>query len=281
MCPVALEKAVRDRLKKGQKPKAIIYVHLYGMPAKVKELQIIADKYDIPLVEDAAEALGSMYMDEHCGNLGLLSILSFNGNKIITTSGGGALLSNNAEYVSRARFLATQARDPAPHYQHSVLGYNYRMSNICASIGRGQMTTLPEKVRKRRENFQWYKEIFKEFPGVEFQSEPTESISNRWLTSILIDEKLASVCNENLRHAFEENNIEARPVWKPMHLQPVFNGAPFYGNGNSESIFRKGLCLPSGSSLTENDKSRIEEVVHKVFDHSVIQPRYSRSVAYA
>ncbi|MFP4024815.1 MAG: DegT/DnrJ/EryC1/StrS family aminotransferase [Thiohalospira sp.] len=267
MDPVLLEKAINDRMKIGNKPKAIIVVHLYGMPAKMDEILKIASHYEIPVIEDAAEALGSKYDGHYCGTFGEMSVLSFNGNKIITTSGGGALLSKNEKYIKKARFLATQARDDAPHYQHSQIGYNYRMSNIIAGIGRGQLEVLDERVNQRRENFYFYKELFSTFKGVTFLEEPDKRyFSNYWLTSIRINPKEAGgITREDLRIALEKENIESRPLWKPMHLQPVFEKYPAYQNGTSETLFNEGLCLPSGSNLTIEDKDRIAAVIEKVF----------------
>ncbi|SEW52469.1 DegT/DnrJ/EryC1/StrS family aminotransferase [Chitinophaga arvensicola] len=262
MDPELLENAIRQRLEKGKKPKAIIPVHLYGMPANMKEINAIASRYEIPVVEDAAEALGSFYQGTACGSLGQMGILSFNGNKIITTSGGGALLSSSKDMVDNARFLATQARDPAPHYEHSHIGYNYRMSNICAGIGRGQMTVIDERVKQRRSNFDYYVKELGQLPGITFLSEPEGCISNRWLTTILVDQKKSKgVSRETLRLALEKENIESRPLWKPMHKQPVFSGAPTYSNGVSEALFEDGLCLPSGSNLTQE---QLREVVNQI-----------------
>ncbi len=266
MCPVALEEAIKDRIAKGKKPKAIVCVYLYGMPAKIEELMAIANKYEIPFIEDAAEALGSKYKNKALGTFGKFGILSFNGNKIITTSGGGALISDDKEAIEKSRFLATQARDNAPHYQHSHIGYNYRMSNIVAGIGRGQMEVLDERVAQRRANFQFYKELFKNTEGVTLLEEPNgDYFSNYWLTSILINpEKTNGITREDLRLAMEEDNIECRPLWKPMHLQPVFSDCPFYGDGTSEKLFEQGLCLPSGSNLTNQDRDRIANEIIKI-----------------
>lgn len=263
MSPEHLERAIKDRIAKGKKPKVIIPVHLYGMPSKMQEIIFLSDKYGIPVLEDAAEALGSVYKGKQCGTLGKISALSFNGNKIITTSGGGALVSANEEYVKKARFLATQARDPAPHYQHSQVGYNYRMSNIVAGIGRGQMLVLQTRVEQRRANNKFYREKLSDLNCISFQTEPTNDFySNYWLTSILIDPELSGgKTREDVRIALEQANIESRPLWKPMHLQPVFQDYPFYGDGTSEKLFEQGLCLPSGSGLTENDLYRVVEVI--------------------
>jgi dTDP-4-amino-4,6-dideoxygalactose transaminase len=266
MDPSVLEEAIQDRIAKGKKPKAIIPVHLYGMPAKMNAILSIAKKYEIPIVEDAAEALGSSINGKKCGTFGEMAILSFNGNKIITTSGGGALVSKNDDYIKKATFLATQARDPAPHYQHSQVGYNYRMSNICAGIGRGQMEVLPDRIEQRRKNFALYKEKLSGLPGLGFVKEPEGFLSNRWLTTILIDPKDSGrVAREDVRLALEKENIESRPLWKPMHLQPVFKGYPYYGGDVSERLFENGLCLPSGSNLTEGELERVVKCIDKVF----------------
>jgi dTDP-4-amino-4,6-dideoxygalactose transaminase len=271
ICPATLERAIMDRIAKGKKPAAIIAVHLYGMPARMKEIIDIANKYEIALIEDAAEALGSHIDGKMCGTFGKLNILSFNGNKIITTSGGGALVSEDGEMIAKARFLATQARDNAPHYQHSHIGYNYRMSNVVAAIGRGQMQVLDARVAARRENFGRYKKIFGEINQMGYQvmllPEPEGFFSNRWLTTVTIDpEKNKGIKREDVRLALEADNIESRPLWKPMHLQPVFADAPFYGDGTSERLFEHGLCLPSGSNLTTEDWTRIENILRMVFN---------------
>lgn len=266
MCPVALEEAIEDRVSKGKKPKAIIVVHLYGMPAKMDEITAIAGKYEIPVIEDAAEALGSTYKGKSCGTFGRFGILSFNGNKIITTSGGGALVCHNQEDKEKAVFLSTQARDNAPHYQHSHIGYNYRMSNIVAGIGRGQMEVLNDRVEARRKMHDFYFEIFKEIDGVEIFSEPaSDYFSNHWLSAIVVNSDITGKTREDLRLAFLEDNIESRPLWKPMHLQPVFADAPYYGKNIAEKLFDDGLCLPSGSNLSDDDRIRIENVINKFF----------------
>ncbi|MDY3376387.1 aminotransferase class I/II-fold pyridoxal phosphate-dependent enzyme [Riemerella anatipestifer] len=265
MCPTALEEAIKDRIAKGKKPKAIIVVHLYGMPAKMDELMAVASKYEIPIIEDAAEALGSSYKGQKCGTFGEMSILSFNGNKIITTSGGGALVCKTLEQKEKAVFLSTQARDNAPHYQHSEIGYNYRMSNICAGIGCGQMEVLDERISQRRANHQFYIDLFKNIEGVEVFTEPSEDyFSNHWLSAIVIDPQKAGFSREDLRLKFLEDNIESRPLWKPMHLQPVFADTPYYGGQVAQQLFENGLCLPSGSNLTDADRQRISEVVYKL-----------------
>ncbi|MBF5026938.1 DegT/DnrJ/EryC1/StrS family aminotransferase [Planobacterium oryzisoli] len=262
ICPKMLEQAIEDRISKGKVPKAIIVVHLYGMPAKMDEIITVADRYGIPVLEDAAESLGSSYKGQKCGTFGEMAILSFNGNKIITTSGGGALVCKTPEQKNRAVYLSTQARDHAPHYQHSEIGYNYRMSNICAGIGRGQMEVLDERVQARRANHFFYVELFKEFEGIEVLSEPNEDyFSNHWLSAIVIDQKKAGFGRDDLRLALEAENIESRPLWKPMHLQPVFADCPYYGGAVAEDLFNRGLCLPSGSNLSDADRERIKEVI--------------------
>lgn len=264
MSPEFLEQAIKERIAKGKKPKAIIPVHLYGMPANMDAIMKIADQYEIPVIEDAAEALGSHINGRMCGSFGKMAILSFNGNKIITTSGGGALVSTDQQLASKARFLATQARDNAPHYQHSEIGFNYRMSNVCAGIGRGQMEVLSERVEQRRAVYDQYLQKMSGMPGVTFVAEPEGYYSNRWLTTILIDPaQSGGVTREDLRLALEKENIESRPLWKPMHMQPVFEGAPFYGDGTSEKLFQQGLCLPSGSNLLKDDLERIGSTIEK------------------
>jgi dTDP-4-amino-4,6-dideoxygalactose transaminase len=267
ICPEALESAIKHRIAKGKKPKAIIAVHLYGMPYKVTEIRAIADKYEIPILEDSAEALGSSYKGQKCGTFGDISVLSFNGNKIITTSGGGAIVSKEKKHIEKAVFLATQARDNAPHYQHSEIGYNYRMSNICAGIGRGQMEVLDKHVLLRREMHSFYNKFFEKIKEVTLFSEFNEDYySNFWLSSILFNEtKNQNKNREELRLLFEKENIETRPLWKPMHLQPVFKNAPFYGGTVSENLFENGLCLPSGSNLSNQDRERINTCLHNYF----------------
>ncbi|RAU82430.1 DegT/DnrJ/EryC1/StrS family aminotransferase [Pontibacter arcticus] len=265
MSPELLEVAIQDRISNGKKPKAIIVVHLYGMPAEMDRIMEIAKRYEIPVVEDAAEALGSTYKGQALGTFGDMAILSFNGNKIITTSGGGALVSANEAWIKKARFLATQARDNAPHYQHSEIGYNYRMSNICAGIGRGQMEVLKDRVEKRRANFDFYKKAFAANTDISFADEPSEAYySNRWLSTVLVEET-NGVSRESIRLALEKENIECRPLWKPMHLQPVFANAPYYGDGTSEKLFEKGLCLPSGSNLTEDELHKVATHIQECF----------------
>lgn len=287
MDPDLLERAIVDRIEENnRKPKAIILVHLYGMPARIDRILKVASKYDIPVIEDAAEALGSSVKGRMCGAFGRLSVLSFNGNKIITTSGGGALLSDEQELMNKARFLSTQARDEAPHYQHSELGYNYRMSNIVAGIGRGQIKVIDDRVNERRSNHEYY---FKELngtwlnpedtysaqeigfktksspSGIYFLKEPEHYFSNRWLTTILVNpNQTGGITRDNIRLALEDQNIESRPLWKPMHLQPLYRDFPYYGTGISDKIFKYGLCLPSGSNLTDEDRLRTVTTIKKV-----------------
>ena len=262
MCPNYLEEAIQERISKGTKPKAIILVHLYGMPAKLDEIVAIAKKYEIVLIEDAAEALGSTYKGQKCGTFGNFAALSFNGNKIITTSGGGAIVCDNLETKNKAIFLATQARDDAPHYQHSEIGYNYRMSNILAGIGRGQMEVLDKHIELRREMNKFYIDLFKNVNGVTvFQEPDSDYFSNHWLSCIVIESEITGFNREDLRLELLSYNIESRPLWKPMHLQPIFSNYPFFGSNVSENLFEKGLCLPSGSNLTNNDKEFITKTV--------------------
>lgn len=266
MCPIALEEAILDSVSKGKKPKAIIPVHLYGMPYKVDEIRKIANHYEIPILEDSAEALGSHYKGTMCGTYGDISALSFNGNKIITTSGGGALVSKKETIKEKAIFLATQARDAAPHYQHSHVGYNYRLSNISAGIGRGQMEVLQKHINLRREMHDFYMNLFKNIKEVTVFQEPnSDYYSNHWLSCITINSSENGKTSEQLRLALENDNIESRPLWKPMHLQPIFEKYPYYGNTVSENLFNNGLCLPSGSNLNNDDKQRIIETVSRFF----------------
>ena len=270
MDPKLLVEAIKDRIKKGKRPKAIILVHLYGMPAMMDEIMAISKKYEIPIIEDAAEALGSTYNGQKCGSFGEIGILSFNGNKIITTSGGGALISNNEEYCQKAIFLATQARDDAPHYQHSEIGYNYRMSNISAGIGRGQMEVLQERIDKRRENYHYYRDqlVTRNAQHVTFQEEPSDQyFSNHWLTALTINSELTGgITKEDVRLALAERNIESRPLWKPMHLQPIFKDYPAYTNGVSEKLFETGLCLPSSSNITNEERKFVAESLLEILN---------------
>jgi dTDP-4-amino-4,6-dideoxygalactose transaminase len=267
ICPIALELAIQERIKKGKTPKAIIAVHLYGVPYQIEAIRAVADKYNIPILEDSAEALGSAYKGQKCGTFGDIGILSFNGNKIITTSGGGAIVTRTAAQKEKAIFYATQARDNAPHYQHSHIGYNYRMSNICAGIGRGQMEVLDKHVALRRQMHDFYVDLFATIEGVEVFSTPNEAyVANYWLSAITIDAtKTKGITRETLRLALENENIESRPLWKPMHLQPIFANYPYYGANIAKTLFETGLCLPSGSNLTKEDRNRIKTVIKQVF----------------
>jgi dTDP-4-amino-4,6-dideoxygalactose transaminase len=277
MCPYFLEEAIKNCLKgefktgdgqsfkgKAQLPKAIIPVHLYGMPAKMKEISIIAQQYGIPVIEDAAEALGSSIDSKHCGSFGDIGVFSFNGNKIITTSGGGALTSRNEENIQKTKFLATQAREDAAHYEHKEVGYNYRLSNVSAAIGIGQVEELPKRISARRNNHEFYKENLKSISEIIFLNEPEGFFSNRWLTTVLIEAGKNKLTREKVRLALDSENIESRPVWKPMHLQPVFQKFPFVGLEVSSKIFDNGLCLPSGSNLTQDDLDRVVKVFSDV-----------------
>jgi dTDP-4-amino-4,6-dideoxygalactose transaminase len=268
MDPELLENAIKDRISKGKRVKAIILVHLYGMPAQVNEIMQVAKQFDIPVIEDAAEALGSAYSGKPLGTFGTYGILSFNGNKIITTSGGGALICDNPEMADRTRFLATQARDPAPHYQHSQIGYNYRLSNILAGIGRGQMEVLDEHVNHHRYNHDYYVKAFSKIEEIQVLNEPDSNFfSNYWLTTIVFNGKKNNYkIREEIREYLEKHNIESRPLWKPMHLQPVFEQYPSYVTDVCEQLFNKGLCLPSGSSLTTADKERIVALITSMFN---------------
>ena len=265
MDPGLLVEAIKDRLEKiGRLPKAIIPVHLYGMPGRMDEIMEVANRYGIPVLEDSAEALGSEYKGRKCGTFGEFAALSFNGNKMITTSGGGALVCPCEERAKRALFYATQAREEAPHYQHEKIGYNYRMSNICAGIGRGQMFVLDEHVARRREIHDLYVKLLNGVKGVKVMCQPEggDFNSNYWLTCITVEPKEAGFTREDVRLALDGENIESRPLWKPMHLQPVFKDAPYYGNGTSERLFEIGLCLPSGPTLTDEDVERVAKVIY-------------------
>ena len=270
ICPERLREAILDRIAKGKKPRALILVHLYGMPAKLPEIMALAQEFDIPILEDAAEALGSEWKQQPLGGFGRVGVFSFNGNKILTTSGGGALVTYDRVLAEKARFLATQAKDEAPHYQHSELGYNYRLSNILAGIGRGQMGLLDARVKRRREIFDWYREHLTAVPGlaVALAPEPAGSRSNRWLTTILLDpadpdSPAPAITPETLRQHLETRNIESRPLWKPLHLQPLFATAPMYGGTVCEDLFARGLCLPSGTAMGEAELRRVAEAVHE------------------
>jgi dTDP-4-amino-4,6-dideoxygalactose transaminase len=261
ICPDVLEDAIKNLLKSGKKPKVLICVHLFGMPCQLSEIVDICDQYGIILIEDAAEAMGSTYQGKHLGTIAPLGIISFNGNKIITTSGGGALFSHNEENARKARFLASQARDPAPYFQHSHLGYNYRLSNVCAGIGRGQLEVINERVAKRRRNFECYLKRLQTVPGISFQQEMEGMFSNRWLSAFLFDPEITKFTVEQIRMRLATCRVEARRVWKPMHLQPLYKDAEYFGGNVAEEIFTKGICLPSGSALGEDD---IEDICEKL-----------------
>ncbi len=271
LCPIALEQAIVSEIAKGKKPKAIIAVHLYGVPYQIEAVRAVADAYQIPILEDSAEALGSAYKGQKCGTFGDIGVLSFNGNKIITTSGGGAIVTPTAALKQKAVFYATQSRDDAPHYQHSAIGYNYRMSNICAGIGRGQMEVLDDHVTKRRAMHDFYADFFQNYKGISVFTVPNEDyFANYWLSAIVVDPLLANgLTRETLRLALEAENIESRPLWKPMHLQPIFEKYPYYGGTVSESLFDNGLCMPSGSNLSDADRERIALVLT-----SILEPFY-------
>ena len=263
LCPKAVEEAIEFGIAQGNKPKAIITVSLYGMPYKVDEITEISKRYDIPVIEDSAEALGSRYKDQKCGTFGDYAIISFNGNKIITTSGGGALAVKSKAEKMKAVFLATQAKDDAPHYEHTHIGYNYRMSNVCAGIGRGQMEVLNQRIEERRANHFFYKEILENHPNIILHQEPSSDFySNHWL-SVACVAKNSSISRDQLSALFAENNIETRPIWKPMHLQPIFKEYKYFGNGIAQELFEQGICLPSGSNLTDGDRQRIASVFQK------------------
>ncbi len=272
MSPEFLELAILDRLRHGKKPKAIIVVHLYGMPAQLDRIMEISQKYEIPVIEDAAEALGSQFNGRNVGTFGDISIFSFNGNKIITTSGGGALVSSNPDYIRRTKFLSMQAIDPAPHYQHSNIGYNYRLSNISAGIGRGQLEVLQERIFQRRKNFRFYQKALSHIEHIWCAEEPARNyFSNHWLSVIVIEKN--GFNRESVRNMLVSNNIDCRPVWKPMHLQPVYAGAPYFGDDTSDRLFEHGLCLPSGSNLTEDQLFKIVALINQVafFAHGMEQ----------
>lgn len=266
MCPHQLEMAIEHGIRTGKKPKAIVPVALYGMPYKSNEIQAIAHRYEIPVIEDSAEALGSTYGGKACGTLGRLGVFSFNGNKIITMGSGGVVLAPTPEVAAQVRFLANQAKEDRPYYEHHVTGYNYSQSSILAAVGRAQLAKLPEFVEKRRYIHQFYKDIFQQYPFVEVVSEPSaEFNSNYWLTCIRIKENAFNKSNHGLKAYLEENEIESRYVWKPMHLQPLFQEAPFFGTSVAENIFKQGLCLPSGSGLTDADLARIKQTIERYF----------------
>lgn len=277
MDPGFLEWAIKDRIRKGKKPKAVVLVHLYGQSADIDPILDLCSHHDIAMIEDAAESLGSYYKGKHVGTFGSLGVFSFNGNKIITTSGGGMLVSNDENLIRKARFLATQAKDNASHYQHSQIGYNYRLSNVLAGIGRGQLRVLEERVQARRANFDFYNKALEHLPGIGFMPEAGFGRSNRWLTCIIVDPARFGATREDLRQALEDANIESRPLWKPLHLQPVFKGSPYYGAGVAERLFDNGLCLPSGSNLKIEDLKRIVDVVEysfKKYQMSTAEPLF-------
>lgn len=270
--PDLLEEEIAARAKRGRLPKAVIVVDLYGQCADYDRIRAVCARFEIPIVEDAAEALGSTYKGCAAGTLGDLGIFSFNGNKIITTSGGGALWSANKDWVDRARFLSTQARDPAPHYQHSAIGFNYRLSNLLAAVGRGQVRVLPDRVAARRSNFDFYREHLGDLPGIEFMPEASNSTSNRWLTCLTIDPRSFGATREDVRLHLASQRIESRPVWKPMHLQPAFKGCSMRGGAVSEHLFERGLCLPSGSSLTRAELERVVVAIRYVHENGPSRP---------
>lgn len=273
MCPKICETAIQELIVIDKKPKAIIVVHIYGMPAQMADFLRLSQVYDIPLIEDAAEALGSRYGNLPCGSLGDYGIFSFNGNKIITTGGGGALVSSNREWIKKARYLAAHAREQAVHYQHSEIGYNYRLSNISAGIGRGQMEVLDSRIRLRRRNFMRYKAFFSQFEGIKMQEEPdADYFSNCWLVTIILDPLIWSELEiQDLTKAMDEQNIETRPLWKPLHMQPVYQQARYYGDDVAENLYYRGICLPSGSDLSEDDFLRIFQVFLKVLEHPMVK----------
>jgi len=266
MDPILLDKAIKACINKGKKPKAIILVHLYGYPAKLNEIMEISNRYNIPIIEDAAEAIGSKYHDQPIGTFGEIGIFSFNGNKIITTSSGGAIISKNKNYIEKAKFLSTQARDNFPHYEHSEIGYNYRMSNVCAAIGIGQIEILESRVEKRRYIHNYYRKNLSSIPFISFVDDIDGFYSNRWLTTILISNK-SEINREDIRLELLKNNIESRPLWKPMHLQPIFNSYEAFNNGISEDLFNSGLCLPSGSNMDEKDLQRVVNVIKGLYEN--------------
>src|SRR5699024_10074400 len=271
MCPKALQRAFEDAASHNDLPKAVIVVHLYGQSAKIDEIIQLFDAYGVPVIEDAAESLGSEYKGQKSGTHGTYGIYSFNGNKIITSSGGGALIAHDEESLQKSRFLATQARDPAIHYQHSEIGYNYRMSNIVAGVGRGQLEVLDKRVNQRRNVFSTYQQSFDRIEGIVFQNELENTKSNRWLTALTIEPQKTGVDPTTIIEKLSEDNIEARPAWKPMHLQPLFEGASYYtavdGNSVSDKLFEQGICLPSGSNMTEEEQQRVIYYIKNLLPH--------------
>ena len=265
MCPEYLEKAIQEGITNGKKPKAIIVVHVYGMPARMNEITQISEKYQIPIIEDAAEALGSSYFQKPLGSLTQFGVLSFNGNKIITTSSGGALVCSEKNMRHRTKFLATQARDDQPHYEHSHIGYNYRLSNVSAAIGLGQLEVLQDRIDRRRKIFKFYKQELSVIKEISFLEEQEGCYSNRWMTTILISEE-SKISPDDLRLYLDQDNIESRPLWKPMHLQPIFSESKMYGGENAEYLFKYGLCLPSGSNMNDKDLIRIVTKIKQAFE---------------
>ena len=265
MDPNLLSEALAQKAKVNNLPKAVVLVHLYGQSADIESILEICDRYSVPLIEDAAEALGATYKNTSPGTWGRAGIFSFNGNKIITTSGGGMLVSDDRDLIEKARFLATQARDPEPHYEHTQIGFNYRLSNICAGIGRGQLTVLRERVTARCRNFETYKSALEDLPGIKFMPEPDYGKSTHWLSCLTLDPDVAKIDREQVRLHLAKQNIETRPLWKPMHLQPVFSDCECFNSRVSEELFQKGLCLPSGSNLSEEDLSRVITEIKKVY----------------
>ena len=257
MDPNCLETALAAHAQRNQLPKAVILVHLYGQSADLDSISALCQRYGVPLIEDAAEALGALYQDRAVGTLGRCGAFSFNGNKILTTSGGGMLVSHDKSLIDEARRLAAQARDQAPHYQHSITGYNYRLSNILAGIGRGQLQTLSEKIRRCRAHFTFYQKAFEQLPGIQWMPELEGSRSTRWLTCLTIDTQQPGSRRDDILAAMEQENIECRPLWKPMHLQPLFEGCEYFGGRIAEKLFQTGLCLPSGSNLTDAERDRV------------------------
>ncbi|MDU0370439.1 DegT/DnrJ/EryC1/StrS family aminotransferase [Hymenobacter endophyticus] len=265
ICPERLREALLEMQRQNRRPKALIIVHLYGMPCRLREVLSVAQEYGVPVLEDAAEALGSRYEGQPLGTFGDVGVFSFNGNKILTTSGGGALVTNHPGWADKTRFWATQARDPAPYYQHSEVGYNYRLSNLLAGIGRGQMGLLEDRVKRRREIYTWYQKHLHAIPGLALgPQEPAGGHSNRWLTCLLLNPAETALTPEQLRLHLETRNIESRPLWKPLHLQPLFAEAPVYGGKVCGGLFERGLCLPSGSAMTEADLQRVASSIHAI-----------------
>lgn len=270
MSPLALKRALHDAQKEGRLPKAVIVVSLYGQTAKMEALQLICDYYGVPIIEDAAESLGSTYKGKSSGTFGKFGIYSFNGNKIITTSGGGMLVSDNIASIETAKFLATQAKDPAPYYEHSVLGYNYRMSNILAGVGRTQLQQLDHRIEAKRYIFKRYYHHLSELPGITFMPELENTRSNRWLTTLTIDKSIAGISAYQLMKALAKENIESRLVWKPLHMQPIFKGTRYYAHKENEhiasSLFSSGICLPSGTGLSKEQQNRVIHCMKRVFN---------------